>query len=61
MNVFTLEVIRTYEEETGVGLIVEYEERLLAGVFPSRQDAMFCWKESMKGEWEDFDITEWEV
>lgn len=61
MIVYTLEVTRIYEQETGFGVTTENEEKLLAGVFTTREDALFRWRESLKGEWEDYDITEWEL
>lgn len=61
MKVWTLEVIKTYDVTTNDGHEVEVEERIVAGVYPSKADALFYWGVEFKGEWEDYDLTEWDI
>lgn len=62
MQIFTLEIIRTYEEDSGMGGTYEFEEKIIAGLYTSKQQALSDWKEKhLPDGWEDYDLTEWEV
>jgi hypothetical protein len=61
MKVWTLEVIKADEIETADGDIVSVEEKIIAGVYATKQDALFYWTTDFKGEYDDYDLTEWDV
>lgn len=63
MNIWTLEVIKIHHIEADPNTKEERftEEKLLAGVFGSKEAAMACWSADFKKEWDDYDLTEWQI